>query len=127
MKVGERMTKSPQTVSPAETLANTQERMHGGGFRQMPVVDNGKLVGIITDRDIRKHGRHMIVAKVQTVMTEKVITVSPTTPLEKAARILLDHKIGGIPVVEREKLVGIITTSDVLQAYIDMVAASEKG
>lgn len=126
MKVGDRMTKTPITISPAETLAVAQERMHAGGFRQIPVVDDGRLVGIITDRDIRRHGRHMIVAKVQAAMTENLITATPATPLEEAARLLLRHKIGALPVVERENLVGILSTSDILQAFIDLAAASKE-
>ena len=126
MKVGDRMTKTPMTVSPAETLAIAQEKMQAGGFRQMPVVDDGRLVGIITDRDIRKHGRHMIVAKVQAAMTENLITAAPSTPLEEAARLLLHHKIGALPVVDREHLVGILSTSDILQAFIDLVATSRE-
>lgn len=126
MKVGERMTKNPVTISASDTLATAQDRMQNGGFRQLPVVDeSGKLVGIVTDRDVRKHGRHMIVAKVQSAMTENLITVAPTTPLEEAAAMLLHHKIGGLPVVAKDELVGIVSTSDILQAYIDLVAGSK--
>ena len=123
MTVGDRMTKNPVTVSPGDTLVAAQEKMRLGEFRQVPVVDQGRLVGILTDRDIRKYGRHNIVARVQSAMTENVITATPTTPLEKVARILLEKKIGGLPVVENDDLVGIISTSDILQAFVDLIAA----
>jgi len=124
MNVGDRMTNNPVTVTPSETLAVAQERLRSGGFRQLPVVDQGRLVGIITDRDLRRHGRH-IVAKVQSAMTTELLTVTPQTPIEEAARLLLQHKIGGLPVVQSEQLVGIISTTDLLQTLVDLV--SDKG
>lgn len=125
MNVGDRMTKYPVTVSPKDTLAQAQERMRNGGFRQIPVVDNNRMIGILTDRDIGRRGRHNVVAKVQSAMTTEVITVSPDMPLDEAARLLLRHKIGGLPVVDRGELVGIISTSDILQAFVELVAASK--
>ena len=122
MTVGDRMTKNPVTISPLDTLVSAQEKMRAGEFRQMPVVDKGRLVGIITDRDIRRYGRHNVVARVQSAMTEGAITATPVTPIDEAARLLLEHKIGGIPVVENEDLVGIISTSDILQAFVDLIA-----
>src|SRR5437016_11580394 len=125
MTVGDRMTKNPTTVSLTDTLVSAQEKMRAGEFRQMPVVDHGRLIGIITDRDIRRHGRHNIVARVQSAMSEGVITATPETSIEEAARILLEHKIGGIPVVENEDLVGIISTTDILQAFVDLMRSEE--
>ena len=123
MTTRDRMTKNPVTVSPRDTLVAAQEKMRAGEFRQIPVVDQGRLVGILTDRDIRRYGRHNIVASVQSAMTEGAITATPTTPLEEVARILLQHKIGGLPVVEAGELVGIISTSDILQAFVDLLTS----
>jgi acetoin utilization protein AcuB len=125
MNVGERMTKDPVTVSPKDTLAQAQEKMRGGGFRQLPVVDNNRLMGILTDRDIGRRGRHNVVAKVQSAMTNEVITASPDMPIEEAARLLLRHKIGGLPVIDRGEIVGIISTTDILQAFVDLIAGSK--
>jgi acetoin utilization protein AcuB len=125
MTVGERMTKSPVTVSPKDTLAQAQERMRSGGFRQLPVVENNRLIGILTDRDIGRRGRHNVVAKVQSAMTGDVITASPETPIEEAARLLLHQKIGALPVIDRGELVGIISTTDILQAFVDLVAGAK--
>lgn len=126
MNVGDRMTKTPVTVSPNDTLAQAQEKLRNGGFRQMPVVDNGRLVGIITDRDIRRHGRHSAVAKVQSAMTNELITASSFMPIEEAAQLMLRHKIGGLPVVQGDELTGIISTSDILQAFVDIVNAAKQ-
>jgi acetoin utilization protein AcuB len=125
MNVGDRMTKYPVTVSPTDTLAQAQEKMRSGGFRQIPVVDNNRMIGILTDRDIARRGRHNVVAKVQSAMTNEIITASPDMPLDEAARLLLRHKIGGLPVVERGELVGILSTSDILQAFVDLVATTK--
>lgn len=126
MIVRERMTMDPVTVSPDDTLAAAQAKMDGGGFRQLPVITGDKIIGIITDRDVRQHGRQMRITKVSEVMTGDVLTVTPRTPLEEAARILLKHKIGGLPVVAGEKLVGIITITDLLQAFVDFMTSSAK-
>jgi acetoin utilization protein AcuB len=125
MNVGERMTKYPVSVSLKDTLAQAQEKMRSGGFRQLPVVDNNRLVGILTDRDIGRRGRHNVVAKVQSAMTTEVITASPDMPIEEAARLLLRHKIGGLPVIDRGEVVGIISTTDILQAFVDLIAGSK--
>jgi len=122
MTVGDRMTKHPSTVFPGDTLAQAQEKLRAGGFRQLPVVENGRLLGILTDRDLRAHGRN-IAAKVQSAMTSDVITVSPETPIEEAARLLIKQKIGALPVLDRNELVGIISTSDILRAFVELMDA----
>lgn len=127
MLVGKRMNKNPVTVTPQDTLATAQAKMHAGGFRRLPVVENGQLVGIVSDRDVRQHVGHLEQTKVNAVMTEEVVTVTPLTTLEEAAQVLLKRKIGGLPVVEEGKLAGIITTSDILQAFLDVMGASEEG
>ncbi len=118
--VGERMVLSPVTAAPADTLAQVQARMHEGRFRSMPVVEAGKLVGIVTDRDIRDHAGHLEHTAVATAMTKDVLTVKPDTSSWDAARLLLDHKIGGLPVIEEGKVVGVVTSSDLLRAFVDL-------
>ncbi|HWP57863.1 MAG TPA: CBS domain-containing protein [Candidatus Acidoferrales bacterium] len=126
MTVRDRMTRDPVTVTPDDLLATAQAKMEAGGFRQLPVVKDENLVGILTDRDVRQHGRQMRITKVSEVMTAEVLTVSPKTPLEEAARILLEHKIGGLPVMAGDKLIGIITISDLLRALVDMLASTAR-
>ncbi len=118
--VGERMVLSPVAASPGETLAEVQAKMHEGRFRSMPVVEAGKLVGIVTDRDIREHAGHLEHTTVATAMTKDVLTVKPDTSIWDAARLLLDHKIGGLPVIEEGKVVGMVTSSDLLRAFVDL-------
>ncbi len=128
MVVGEHMSKNPVTVTPRDTLAKAQAELNAGEFRQLPVVADGKLVGIITDRDIRRHGKQLRITRVNEAMTaENLRTVTPSTPLEEAIRMLLKHKIGGLPVVEGDRLVGIITISDILRAFLDMIGTLAKG
>lgn len=118
------MTRDPVTVGPHDTLASAQEKMTVGRFRRVPVVQDGVLIGILTDRDIRRHAGVEERTKVQAVMTERPLTVSPLTPVEEAARLMLTHQIGGLPVLENGKLVGIITTSDILKAFLELTGAA---
>ncbi|MGH7774714.1 MAG: CBS domain-containing protein [Candidatus Binatia bacterium] len=123
MMVGERMIQDPVSVTPQDTLATARTKMQAGGFRQLPVVEDGKLVGIVTDRDIRWNRKQMMITKVNAAMTKDLVTVTPETSLEKAAQVILQHKIGGLPVVQGEKLVGIITTTDILKAFLEVMGA----
>jgi acetoin utilization protein AcuB len=119
------MTKEPVTITPDAFLSEAQEKMRKGGFRRLPVVSDGKLVGILTDRDLRAHGGYLDRTKANGVMTEKVRTVGSSTTLEEAAQILLKYQISGLPVVDEGMLVGIITTSDVMKAFLDTMGASQ--
>lgn len=110
------MTRSPATVTPGDKLAVAATRMTEGGFRSLPVVDGEKLVGIITDRDLRTHVGYHDHTEVKLAMTEPVVTITPETPVHEAARLLRERKIGALPVVEDGRLVGIISTVDVLEA-----------
>ncbi len=121
MTVGKHMIEKPVTVTPQDSLATAQAQMQAGGFRQLPVVADGKLVGIVTDRDVRRYVRKMRITGVKTAMTKDPVTVTPVTTLEEAAQMLLNRKIGGLPVIDEDKLVGIITTTDILRAFLDVM------
>lgn len=127
MLVGKRMTKAPVTITPEDYLATAQAKMEQGKFRQLPVVKEGRLVGIVTGRDLSRHAGFLERTKVNVAMTEKLVTVNPRSTLEEAAQLLLKHKIGGLPVVDGKELVGIITTSDILRAFLDVMGVSEEG
>jgi acetoin utilization protein AcuB len=124
MLVGKRMMRHPVIAAPEESLAVAQERMKAGGFRRLPVVKDGSLTGIITDRDVREHAGRLKQTRIQAAMTADPVTVSPETTLEKAAQLLLAHKIGGLPVLEGSEVVGIITTVDILKAFLDVIGAN---
>jgi CIC family chloride channel protein len=94
--------------------------MDAGDFRTLPVVKDGKLVGIITNRDIRKYWQKPETTKVGAVMTERPICVSPDDSVAETVRMLLAYKVGGFPVIRQHKVVGIITTTDILRAVLGL-------
>jgi len=118
--VGGRMTLNPVVAAPDDTLAQVQAKMHEGRFRSVPVLQGGKLAGIITDRDIREHAGRLEDTRVAVAMSKDVMTVKPDTSIWDAARLLLDHKIGGLPVMDNGQLVGMVTTSDLLRAFVSL-------
>ena len=93
--------------------------MQQGNFRSAPVVENGRLVGLVTDRDIRGQMGRVDTTEVRVAMSENPPTVTPTTPLQEAARVLFEHKLDALPVVENGTLVGVLTNSDILRAFLD--------
>jgi nucleotide-binding universal stress UspA family protein len=113
------MTSSPVVAGPKENLAAIEAKMREGGFRAIPVLDDGKLVGIVTDRDIRSHTGYLDHTEARLAMSESLVTVTPTTPVHEAARILVERKIGALPVVDDGRLVGVITTTDLLNAFVE--------
>jgi acetoin utilization protein AcuB len=127
MNVARWMTKDPVVVESKETLAAVRQMMDKGGFHRVPVVDAGKLVGIVSDRDLRQHTGTLARVKVNGAMTTSVVSVTPTTILEAAANLMVGHKIGALPVVDRGKLVGIITATDLLRAFAEVLGATEEG
>jgi CBS domain-containing protein len=113
------MSASPVTVDPGEKVAAVIMRMQQGNFRSAPVVENGRLVGLITDRDIRGQMGRVDTTEVRVAMSENPPTVTPTTPVHDAARVLFEQKTDALPVVENGRLVGVITNSDILRAFLD--------
>jgi CBS domain-containing protein len=125
MQIANWMTRDPVCITCRDTLAKAKELMDAGRFRRLPVVENDKLVGIITERDLRQHGGYLDSTKVAGAMTPDPVTITPQVTAEDVARLLLQHKIGGLPVVENGKLVGIVSTSDLLRALLNVVQAAE--
>jgi len=126
MRIANLMTREPVRVGPRDTLEKVQGLMKQGGFRRVPVVDNDSIVGILTERDLRAHHSTMAETRVNAVMSAPVVTLESGASVEEAARVMLRNKIGGLPIVEREKLVGILTSSDVLKAFLHVVDAAKK-
>ena len=128
------MTRDPVTVAPNDAIGVALKRMLDRGCRRLPVVDQGKLVGIVSDRDLRRATNSPFVLRerwydeflldhilVRACMTTNLITVTPRTSMLEAAKLMRDHKIGGLPVMEGEKLVGIVTETDLLNYLIRML------
>jgi acetoin utilization protein AcuB len=120
------MTKHPETIHPDDTLAKAKEMMDVAGFRRLPVVKDDEVVGMLTERDLRSHAGYLESTKVNAAMSTPVISVGPKSTVQAAARLMLRHKIGGMPVLESGKLVGMVTTIDMLKAFLEVVETFEK-
>jgi acetoin utilization protein AcuB len=128
------MTRDVITVPPQEKIIDAFELMQGRGIRHLPVVEEGELKGLVTDRDIRlalipsplstpeDRMYHLgALERVDEIMATDLITVAPTTTIEEAAKLMAQYKIGAVPVVGRGKLVGILTETDILSVFIEML------
>jgi acetoin utilization protein AcuB len=134
MKVSELMQDSVYTVGPDDMIDRVFFLLHYEKIRHLPVVENGTVVGIVTDRDLYKAlgpksrskgvesmdgetALHVIPRKVRNIMRRGVLTISPDDNAGKAATLMGKKKIGALPVLKNEKLAGIITATDILLAF----------
>ena len=112
------------TVSPRNSIQEALEIMREFNTRRLPVIDKGKLVGMLVQHDIenalRSPGR-IPHTPVEWVMTKKVHFISPENTATDAARLMISHKISALPVIESERLVGIVTDTDLLQVLIRLM------
>jgi acetoin utilization protein AcuB len=140
MLVGRWMTPDPKTITPDVSVLEATERMQRERVRRYPVIGEGTLVGIVSLDDLLRASPSAVTSlnvwevsyvlsqvKVGDVMTKDVITVTEFTPLEEAAKIMLDRKIGGLPVVRDGVLLGIITESDIFRIFAGLLGATEPG
>lgn len=125
MHIANWMTRNPSFITPQDTLAQAKQMMDDGHFRRLPVVENGKLEAIITERDLRQHWGYLDSTKVSAAMTSGPVTINPSFKVEDAVQLMLKYKIGGLPIVEDGKLIGILSTSDVLRALLEVLRATE--
>lgn len=117
------MTPDPYTVRPDTRLTEAHQLMTERRIRRLPVMADGKLIGIVTLGDLREAGAtredsEALKKRVDVAMHEKPFTISPEAALSEAAKIMLQHKISGLPVVENDILMGIITESDIFRAVM---------
>jgi acetoin utilization protein AcuB len=131
MKVVDVMTTNPLVTTPTETVGQADQVMAENRIRQLPVVEGGAMLGIVTDRDIRsflaqssllepEERAKALETEVRDIMTTEPLTLSPDDELQEAVELLIDEKIGGIPVVDAaEGLVGIVTYVDVLRCFLN--------
>ena len=135
MLVRDRMTTVLVTVRPDAPVAEAQHLMRHRRIRHLPVVEDGRLAGIITDRDVRttlpSPATSLAVGEirylldrllVERVMTRSVVTIGPNAPIADAVELMLAHRIGALPVLEGTRLVGIITETDLLRAFAATLA-----
>jgi acetoin utilization protein AcuB len=116
MRVQDVMTRSVKTISPDETADAAYETMRMRRIHHLVVVENGQMVGVLSDRDLGSQGGAAVRKgqAVRELMTAGVVSVPPDTPMRKVANLLRGRSIGCVPVVEGERVVGIVTTSDLL-------------
>ena len=140
MLVGERMSRPPIIIGPEMSIHDALALFKKERIRRAPVIKGGKLVGIVSDKDLLNASpspattlsvweMNYLLSKltVSEVMTKQVTTVAEDTPIEEAARIMADNKIGGLPVVKGTRVVGIITETDLFKLFIELMGAREKG
>jgi acetoin utilization protein AcuB len=140
MLVRKKMHKDLVTISKDERMTVAKKILKEKNIRHLPVADGKKLIGLVTNMDIRKaeaspatsleiRELHYLLDKltVGEIMTRNVITISPDISVEEAAILLHDNKIGCLPVVEDGNLVGIITENDVMEILIEVLGMKEKG
>ncbi|HZE20747.1 MAG TPA: CBS and ACT domain-containing protein [Desulfobaccales bacterium] len=123
MLVGQIMSREIITVSPSRGVAQALKLMQKNQIRHLPVTEQGRMVGWITSRDLREVllASMLEEIKVGDVMVQAPLSVTPDTEVEEAARLIHEHKIGGMPVLEGDKLVGVITMLDLISAFISML------
>lgn len=139
----EKIRRNPITIGPDANFFEARALVQDKGVRHLPVVDKeNRILGILTDRDIREAAPSDATLlsvqelnyllgklKVSAIMTpkEKLITITPDTLIEEAVKLMRDHKIGCLPVVEGEKLYGIFTETDALDHLVDIFGINQKG
>jgi acetoin utilization protein AcuB len=141
MLVRDYMSQPAITVAPGTPISEALRTMRTRGIRRLPVLDaSDRLVGIVSDRDLL-HAEPSPATSlsiweiayllgritVETVMTEDVLTVGPATPVEEAAQLMVDRKIGGLPVVDGGRVVGVITETDIFRVFTMLLGAQERG
>lgn len=130
MKIRSLMISSPITISPEASIREALEVMKINAIRHLPVVTaDDRLVGFVTLADLKQGLIPSMLAEVSLtdLMVSDPITAHPEDDVEKAAQLIYDHKIGGIPVVDGGHLVGIITETDILRTFIDMMGILSSG
>jgi len=140
MLVGERMSHPVITIPPDMPIVDALNLMKREHIRRTPVVKDNLLVGIISDKDLLNASpspatslsiweMNYLLSKipVRDVMTKNVLTVTEATPIEEAARIMADNKIGGLPVMRDHHVVGIITETDLFKIFLELMGARESG
>ena len=140
MYVRNHMTANPYTIAPETSISDAVALMKNKGVKRLPVVKEGQLVGFLTHNQLlavspspaTSLSRHevdylLFKTSVESVMSKDVITTTPDTLLEEASLLLRNHDIGGLPVVEGDKLVGIITEQDIFDAFMEIMGFHDKG
>lgn len=140
MLVDSRMKSPVITVSPDMPIIDALNFLRKEKIRRAPVVKDGNLIGIISEKDLLNASPssatslsiwevNYLISKilVKNIMTTKVLSIADDTPIEEAARIMADNKVGALPVMRNNKLVGIITETDIFKIFLELMGARESG
>jgi len=140
MRIRDVMTRNPVTVDSETLVLDAQKIMKENNIRRLPVVDKGKLVGMVTKHDLLEASPSPATSlsvfelnyllakmKVKEIMKRNPVTIAPDTPFEEALRLGQEKKIGSFPVVEKGKLVGITTESDIIRFVTRVLGIKEEG
>lgn len=142
MFVRDRMSSEPVTITPDTPFQDALKLMRDHRFRRLPVVDrNGQLVGIVSERDLLYASPspatslsvwelNYLLSKLQVreIMTRDVVSTTPDTPIEEAARVIADERFGGMPVVDADnRVVGVITETDIFKTFVEMFGGGQSG
>jgi CBS domain-containing protein len=122
MIVAQSMSSPAVTVGADADFQSALALMEKRKLRRLPVVDaDGALTGMVAERDLLVAATRYLQSRVDVadVMQKHVVTVAPATPIEDAARLMLEHHIGGLPVVEEGRLVGVITETDIFRRFVE--------
>ena len=118
------MTREPETVPEGSSIGSALARMRSAEVRHLLVMDGDRLSGIVSTRDLGRLAgdpSSLLATPVSRIMTEAPVTVAPETPVTAAARVLLEMRIGALPVRDGDDIVGIFTTADALEALLATV------
>lgn len=121
MRVLERMTPNPTVIQCDNSLTAAKALMEAESIRHVPVIEDGKLVGILSGRDVHRYWNCLDSTRVSAAMTPAPVTIGPEAAIETAATLLIRHRVRALPVMADERLVGIITTTDLLKALLDII------
>ena len=134
------MTSDPLSVSPDTSYPDAIGLMRKHKIRRLPVMKKGKLVGVVVEKDLLSnhpspattlsiHEMYGLLERLQVkqIMSSPVVTATPTCPMEAAAGIMIEHKIGCLPVMDGDKLVGIITETDIFKAFVNVLGGYARG
>jgi acetoin utilization protein AcuB len=140
MLVGERMSRPVISITKSMPIHDALALFKKEHIRRAPVLQDGKLIGIISDKDLLNASPSQVTSlsvwemnymlskiTVKEVMTRKVLTVQVDTPIEEAARLMADNKIGGVPVMKADKVVGMITETDLFKIFLELMGARTVG
>lgn len=140
MFVKDYMSVDPITVNPNDTVGEALELLKDHAVRRLPVVNRGRLVGLVTEMDLMKASPSLATSlsiheinylypqiKIRDIMTKDLTTVTPDAAIEEAAVTMREKKFGTLVVVEKDKLVGLITESDLFKAFIDVFGFDRPG